>query len=81
MIEAAIRRNRDYIDRGKAEFLVTDLEDLALGDRAFDLVFAVRVGLFHREPAKARGLVKPWLAQNGRVEVFFDTPGTRASAP
>jgi Methyltransferase domain len=68
--------SRDYVDLGKAEFLVADLEDLALGDRRFDLVFAVRVCPFHREPARARALVERWLAQDGRLEVFFDTPGT-----
>jgi ubiquinone/menaquinone biosynthesis C-methylase UbiE len=75
MVDAATRRNRRYVDEGRAEFLVAELEDLRLGDRAFDLVFAVRVGLFHREPARARALVEPWLADGGRVLVFYDTPG------
>ena len=74
MIEAATRRNRRYVERGTAEFLVADLEDLRLGDRRFTLVFAVRVGLFHREPARARALVEPWLTEGGRLEVFYDTP-------
>jgi cyclopropane fatty-acyl-phospholipid synthase-like methyltransferase len=50
MIEAAARRNAAYVEAGKAEFLVTDLEDLDLGKRRFDKIFAVRVGLFHSEP-------------------------------
>ena len=75
MVAAATGRNRRYVDEGRAEFLVAELEDLRLGDRRFDLVFAVRVGLFHREPATARGLVEPWLADGGRVQVFYDTPG------
>lgn len=75
MIEAATRRNRSHVDSGRAEFLVSDLEDLRLGDRRFDLVFAVRVGLFRRSPAIARALVDPWLAEGGRLEVFYDTPG------
>ena len=29
---------------------VADLEDLDLGERRFDIVFAVRVGLFHHDP-------------------------------
>jgi ubiquinone/menaquinone biosynthesis C-methylase UbiE len=74
MIEAAVRRNAAYVEAGKAEFLVADIEDADLGDRRFDVVFAVRVGLFHREPERARSLVEPWLAPGGTVESFFDTP-------
>lgn len=74
MIRAAERRNAAQVAAGKAEFLVRDLEDLDLGSRQFDLVFAVRVGLFHREPQRARALVDPWLAPGGRVEAFYDSP-------
>jgi len=62
MIDAAARRNATFVADGRAEFLVMQLEALDLGDRRFDVVFAVRVGLFHREPVRARGLVEPWLA-------------------
>ena len=74
MIEAATRRNAAYIDAGKAEFLVAELEDLDLGERRFDVVFAVRVGLFSRDPERARAYVEPWLAPGGRVHAFYDTP-------
>jgi ubiquinone/menaquinone biosynthesis C-methylase UbiE len=80
MIEAAARRNAAYVRAGKAEFLVGDLEKLDLGDRRFDKIFAVRVGLFHREPERARGIVDRWLAPGGAVFAFFDTPSAR-SAP
>jgi ubiquinone/menaquinone biosynthesis C-methylase UbiE len=74
MIEAAGRRNAAHVAAGKAEFLVGELERLDLGERRFDRVFAVRVGLFHREPERARRLVEPWLAPGGRVDAFFDPP-------
>jgi ubiquinone/menaquinone biosynthesis C-methylase UbiE len=77
MIEAATRRNAAYVDSGKAEFLVATLEDLDLGDRRFDTIFAVRVGLFHREPERARSLVEAWLAPGGEVFAFFDPPAAR----
>jgi ubiquinone/menaquinone biosynthesis C-methylase UbiE len=77
MIEAATGRNAEHVAAGKAEFLVADLEDLGLGDRRFDKIFAVRVGLFHREPDRARGLVEPWLAPGGEVFTFFDPPTRR----
>ena len=59
----------------KTEFIVATLEDLDLGDRRFDKIFAVRVGLFHRDPDRARGLVEKWLAPGGQVFSFFDSPG------
>jgi ubiquinone/menaquinone biosynthesis C-methylase UbiE len=74
MIQAATRRNVAYVEAGKAEFLVATLEDLDLGDRRFDKIFAVRVGLFHREPERARCLAERWLAPGGALFVFFDPP-------
>lgn len=74
MIAAAARRNAGWVHDGIAEFLVARLEALDLGERRFDVVFAVRVGLFHREPDRARGLVEPWLAPGGRCVAIFDPP-------
>jgi ubiquinone/menaquinone biosynthesis C-methylase UbiE len=74
MIEAARRRNAVHVETGKAEFLVAELEDVDLGDRRFDVVFAARVALFHREPKRAHALVEPWLAPGARVHSFFDEP-------
>ena len=74
MIQAAARRNMVYVEAGKAEFLVATLEDLDLGDRRFDKIFAVRVDLLHREPERARGLVERWLAPGGALFIFFDQP-------
>ena len=72
MIEAARRRNAAWVDSGTAEFLVADLEALELGDRRFDKIFAVRVGLFHREPERAHGIAERWLAPGGSVSSFYD---------
>jgi ubiquinone/menaquinone biosynthesis C-methylase UbiE len=80
IIAAATRRNAAYVEAGKAEFLVATLEDLDLGDRRFDKIFAVRVGLFHRKPERARSLVERWLAPGGAVFVFFDVPSGRSAA-
>jgi ubiquinone/menaquinone biosynthesis C-methylase UbiE len=74
MIEAASRRNAAYVEAGKAEFLVATLEELDLGDRRFDKIFAVRVGLFHRDPERARRIVERWLAPGGALLVVFDAP-------
>ena len=72
MIEAAKRRNAEYVEAGVAEFLVAHLEALELGDRRFDKVLAVRVGLFHREPQRAHRLVQPWLAPGGAIVDVYD---------
>ncbi len=80
MIEAATRRNAAYIEAGKAEFLVATLEDLDLGDHRFDKIFAVRVGLFHRDPERARSIVERWLSPGGTIFVFFDPPSGPSAA-
>ena len=78
MIEAAKRRNAEFVEAGRAEFLVVRLEHLDLGDRRFDKIFAVRVGLFHRDPDRAHRLVEPWFASGGEVFAFFDPPSRRS---
>ena len=78
MIEAATRRNAAYIEAGRAESLIADLEDLDLGDRRFDKIFAVRVGLFHREPECTRGIARRCLAPGGAIFVAFDRPTNRS---
>jgi len=75
MVAAARRRNAAHVAAGRAEFLVAALEDADLGERRFDKVLAVRVGLFHREPERARTLAERWLAPGGTVAAIYDGPG------
>ena len=74
MIAAAERRNARHVAAGRAEFLVMALEALDLGERRFDVVFAARVGLFRREPQRARALAERWLAPGGRLVTEYDAP-------
>jgi ubiquinone/menaquinone biosynthesis C-methylase UbiE len=74
MVEAARRRNAVNVEAGRAEFLEMRLEALELGERRFERIFAVRVGLFHREPARARALLERWLAPGGTMLAVFDSP-------
>ena len=74
MIAAAERRNAEYVAAGRAEFLVMALEVLELGERRFDVIFAARVGLFQREPERARALAGRWLAPGGRLVTEYDAP-------
>ena len=75
MVEAARRRNAEHVAAGRAEFLVMALEALELGERRFDVIFAARVGLFHREPERACALAERWLVPGGRLVVAYDAPG------
>lgn len=74
MIRAATRRNAAFVEAGRAEFIVAELETFDPGERRFDKIFAARVGLFHREPERSRRLAESWLAPGGRVFVFYDQP-------
>jgi ubiquinone/menaquinone biosynthesis C-methylase UbiE len=74
MIAAATRRNQPHVVSGKAEFHVADVIGFTPGRRKFDKILAVRVGLFHRESARARALVERWLAPQGKLFVFYDEP-------
>ena len=75
MIAAAASRNRAHVQAGTAEFLEATLEEVDLGERRFDRIFAARVGLFHREPERAHALAARWLAPGGLVQVAYDPPG------
>jgi cyclopropane fatty-acyl-phospholipid synthase-like methyltransferase len=75
MIAAAVRRNKEHVESGKAEFHVADALEFDPGEWKFDKILAVRVGLFHREPALARSVVEKWLAPRGNIVVIFDEPG------
>jgi ubiquinone/menaquinone biosynthesis C-methylase UbiE len=74
MIDAATKRNQRFIDEGKAQFLLEELEHLDLGAQQFDKILAVRVRLFYTEPERARKLVEKYLAPNGTLKVVYDTP-------
>ncbi len=74
MVAAARKRNALFVAAGTAEFIVAPLEEVDLGDRAFDKVLAVRVRLFHLDPERARALVGPWLAPGAVVRSVYDGP-------
>lgn len=74
MIEAATRRNAEWVATGRAEFHVADFVNFDPGDRKFDKIFAIRVGLFHREAELAHGIVEKWLAPRGKIVVVYDQP-------
>lgn len=74
MIEAATKRNDRFVKSGLADFRVAAFEEFDPGGDRYDLVFAVRVGFFHRDPDGGRRVVEPWLAAGGAFRSFFDEP-------
>lgn len=74
MIDAARRRNQRFADAGQAEFICTAFEDADFGARRFDRILALRVALFHRDPAQAAALVAKWLRPKGQLLALYDTP-------
>ena len=76
MIDAAIRRNRKYIEGASAEFHLADVLKFDPGPRRFDKILAVRVGLFHRgdHAAKARRHIHKWLKRGGQLFLVYDEP-------
>jgi ubiquinone/menaquinone biosynthesis C-methylase UbiE len=74
MIELASRRNKEFVASGKAEFLLGAFENLDLGTRRFDKIFAIRVGMVYRESERARRILEKWLAARGRIFSDYDPP-------
>jgi SAM-dependent methyltransferase len=72
MIEMATRRNREQVDAGRARFEAVALEDVDLGDRRFDKVFAFNVAPFWQQPERALSTVREHLARDGAVYIFWD---------
>ena len=78
MIEMATRRNRDCVDSGRAVLETVALEDVDLGERRFDKVFAFNVAPFWLQPERALSGVRDHLDPDGAVYIFWDA---RHSAP
>ena len=82
MIEAALRRNADYVDAGVASFENVPLDRADLGDARFDRIFAIHVGVFLRErPGRDLEIVRDHLAPGGRLVgcVVAELPGSSRS--
>jgi cyclopropane fatty-acyl-phospholipid synthase-like methyltransferase len=74
MIAASTQRNEQHIASGKAEFHVADVLSFDPGARKFDKIFAVRVGLLHREPQLVQKILRKWLAPRGKITLVYDQP-------
>lgn len=78
MVAAAAKRNAAFVSAGVAEFVEASMESYDPGRKRFDKVLAMRVRLFHEQPAEARRLVEGWLAPHGQLFIAYDEPASAA---
>lgn len=74
MVAAAAKRNAAFVSAGMAEFVEASMESYDPERTRFDKVLAMRVRLFHEQPAEARRLAESWLAPHGQLFVEYDEP-------
>jgi SAM-dependent methyltransferase len=74
MIAQAQRRNRVYVDAGRAAFHAVALADAELGDERFDKVFAVNARLFRADAAREADVLRRALAPQGVLYLFQQHP-------
>lgn len=74
MIAMAKRKNQLCVASGKARFQTVALEDATFDSAQFDKVFAIRVGLFRTQPARALGPIRHALRPGGSLYLFDDPP-------
>jgi cyclopropane fatty-acyl-phospholipid synthase-like methyltransferase len=74
MIEAALRRNRQYVIEGKARFLAEEVADSQFGLGSFTKIVAFNVGAFWKTEAPELKRIKTWLAPHGTIYLFCQPP-------
>jgi ubiquinone/menaquinone biosynthesis C-methylase UbiE len=76
MIAMARRRNRRH--EGKTRFIAASIEEADLGDEVYDKAFAVHFAPLDR-PGEAVEIVRRRLVPGGRLYLFSQAPGWKAS--
>jgi SAM-dependent methyltransferase len=76
MIGMARRRNRSYVEAGRAVIRELSIhEGLPDEDGPFDVAFAVNVAEFRRRPGRALAAVAPRMAPGARLAFVSEWPG------
>ena len=82
MTDAARRRNRAYVDAGRATIVTASLHDVQFGDARFDKVFGVHFpALLRGSPEPELTMIRRHLAPNGRLYVLFSPLAERDAPP
>lgn len=80
MTAAALRRNREHVDAGRATIVTAPLNEADLGGARFDKVFGVHFPPFLRgDPGRELDAVRRHLAPGGRLLILLQ-PFTAAGA-
>jgi cyclopropane fatty-acyl-phospholipid synthase-like methyltransferase len=74
MIAMAEKRNRVYVDTGRAAFQVASLAEAVFGEERFGKIFAVNVGLFRAGRAAELATIKRHLTPDGALYLFHQDP-------
>lgn len=74
MIAASRVRNAEAIAAGRVVLHQAELASADLGDRRFDLAFAINVRLFGEEADADYAVLKRHLAPGGHLYLLFETP-------
>lgn len=74
MIALAVKRNREHIEAGRAEFFTGEFADMRLPDRRYDKVFAFNVSAFWKDPVGELQTVRSHLADDGLLYLFHQPP-------
>lgn len=75
-ISAAAQRNAEHIAAGRAEFRVSSLEELNMGRRRFDKVYALNVNMFWARSSTV-DLVRRVLKPGGALHLFYEAPSVQ----
>src|SRR5918997_6949906 len=82
MIEAASKRNADYVASGVASFQSASLDQADLGNARFEKIFAINVGMFLRgQPTRELTIVRDHLAPQGQLYLFHEPPPGSTAPP
>jgi SAM-dependent methyltransferase len=77
MIDAAVRRNAEHVEAGRASFLCVAVADADLDRMRFDKVLAIHLPVLLRgDPARELAVVKRHLTPDGRLYVGWQALGS-----
>lgn len=74
MINMAVKRNKRFIENGRADFITSDFKKTSFEAAAFDKIAAFNVNVFWKEPSKELALIRKYLVAGGRLYLFYQAP-------
>ncbi len=81
MIEAARMRNADLVNKGKAEFIKGDINDLPFTEDSFDRIFTVNTLYFWSDPGKGVRELLRVLKPSGKLMIVIRSKESMEKMP